>query len=232
MRRSLLSRAVLSLATREELRQSMLFTEMRLSLVLSLSATARMLNCLAMEKMMLLLLILSTVITRAQEVALKTNLLGLATTSLNAGLEIGTGRKSTFQLFGALNPWKFSGDKKLRYWNVTPEYRWYTCQKFGGHFFGIHALGGEYNVKNVDLPFGILPKTEKGRHYEGWYVGGGLTYGYQWLLSEHLNLEGSIGLGYIYSPYKLYGRCDKCLNEDHRNYVGPTKAALSLIYAF
>ena len=68
---------------------------------------------------MLLLLILSTVITRAQEVALKTNLLGLATTSLNAGLEIGTGRKSTFQLFGALNPWKFSGDKKLRYWNVT-----------------------------------------------------------------------------------------------------------------
>ena len=181
---------------------------------------------------MLLLLILSSVITRAQEVALKTNLLGLATTSLNAGLEIGTGRKSTFQLFGALNPWKFSGDKKLRYWNVMPEYRWYTCQKFGGHFFGIHALGGEYNVKNVDLPFGILPKTEKGRHYEGWYVGGGLTYGYQWLLSEHLNLEGSIGLGYIYSPYKLYGRCDKCLNKDHRNYVGPTKAALSLIYAF
>lgn len=180
---------------------------------------------------MLLLLILSTVITRAQEVALKTNLLGLATTSLNAGLEIGTGRKSTFQLFGALNPWKFSGDKKLRYWNVMPEYRWYTCQKFGGHFFGIHALGGEYNVKNVDLPFGILPKTEKGRHYEGWYVGGGLTYGYQWLLSEHLNLEGSIGLGYIYSPYKLYGRCDKCLDKDHRNYVGPTKAALSLIYA-
>ena len=72
--------------------------------------------------LMLLLLILSTVVTRAQEVALKTNLLGLATTSLNAGLEIGTGRKSTFQLFGALNPWKFSGDKKLRYWNVMPEY--------------------------------------------------------------------------------------------------------------
>ena len=45
---------------------------------------------------MLLLLILSSVITRAQEVALKTNLLGLATTSLNAGLEIGTGRKIAF----------------------------------------------------------------------------------------------------------------------------------------
>ena len=103
---------------------------------------------------------------------------------------------------------------------------------FGKHIGSDRIYIFEYNVKNVDLPFGILPKTEKGRHYEGWYVGGGLTYGYQWLLSEHLNLEGSIGLGYIYSPYKLYGRCDKCLDKDHRNYVGPTKAALSLIYAF
>ncbi len=47
----------------------------------------------------------------------------------------------------------------------------------------IHALGGEYNIKNIDMPFGILPKTLEGRHYEGWSVGGGLTYeGYQWLL--------------------------------------------------
>ena len=151
---------------------------------------------------------------------------------LNAGIEIGTGKKTTFQLFGTLNPWKFSGDKKMRFWNVMPEYRWYTCQKFGGHFFGIHALGGEYNIKNIDMPFGILPKTLEGRHYEGWYVGGGLTYGYQWLLNKHLNFEGSIGLGYAYSPYKLYGRCEKCLDKDHRNYVGPTKAALSLIYVF
>ncbi len=107
----------------------------------------------------------------------KTNLLGWASTSANAGIEIGTGKKTTFQLFGTLNPWKFSGDKKMRFWNVMPEYRWYTCQKFGGHFFGIHALGGEYNIKNIDMPFGILPKTLEGRHYEGWYVGGGLTYG-------------------------------------------------------
>ena len=53
---------------------------------------------------MLLLLILSTATTRAQEVALKTNLLGWASTSANAGIEIGTGKKTTFQLFGILNP--------------------------------------------------------------------------------------------------------------------------------
>ncbi len=77
---------------------------------------------------MLLLLILSMATTRAQEVALKTNLLGWASTSANAGIEIGMGKKTTFQLFGTLNPWKFSGDKKMRFWNVMPEYRWYTCQ--------------------------------------------------------------------------------------------------------
>ena len=53
---------------------------------------------------MLLLLILSMATTRAQEVALKTNLLGWASTSANVGIEIGTGKKTTFQLFGTLNP--------------------------------------------------------------------------------------------------------------------------------
>lgn len=58
---------------------------------------------------MLLLLILSMATTRAQEVALKTNLLGWASTSANAGIEIGMGKKTTFQLFGTLNPLEVLG---------------------------------------------------------------------------------------------------------------------------
>ena len=173
-----------------------------------------------------------TVESSAQEVALKTNILGWATTTINAGSEIGVGRQSTIQIFGALNPWTFSGGKRVRVWAVEPEFRWWPCEKFDGHFFGIHSLGGQYNVRNVDLPFGLLPKTENGRHYEGWYIGAGLTYGYQWILSRHWNIEASIGLGYAYSPYKLYGRCDRCLKKNHRNYVGPTKVAISAVYLF
>ena len=52
------------------------------------------------------------------------------------------------------------------------------------------------------------------------------------LLSRHWNMEASLGVGYAYSPYKLYGRCARCLEKNHRNYVGPTKAALSMIYIF
>ena len=43
----------------------------------------------------------------AQDVALKTNLLGWATTSLNAGVEVGIAEKQTAQLFATINPWKF-----------------------------------------------------------------------------------------------------------------------------
>lgn len=181
---------------------------------------------------MAMMVLATSASVKAQNVALKTNLVGWATASLNAGVEIGTAEKQTAQVFATLNPWTFSGEKRVRIWNIEPEYRWWTCQRFGGSFFGVHALAGEYNVKNVDLPFGTLAKTKRGRHYEGWYVGAGVTYGYQWLLSRHWNLEASLGIGYAYSPYNLYGRCAKCLEKSHRNYVGPTKVALSFAYIF
>lgn len=182
----------------------------------------------------------------SQQAAVKTNLLGWATTSPNIGAELGLGRKSTVNLTGTLNPWEF-GDTRFRFWNITPEYRYWFCEKFSGHFLGVHLLGGEYNFRNFDMPLTSLPKLtgeNKGRHIEGWYLGGGVTYGYEWMLSKHWNLEASIGLGYAYSPYKYYGRCDRMMDKDGNtlpegtkdsgkcHYVGPTKATVSLMYVF
>lgn len=53
---------------------------------------------------MTMMLIASSGTVKAQDVALKTNLLGWATTSLNAGVEIGTAEKQTAQLFATINP--------------------------------------------------------------------------------------------------------------------------------
>lgn len=167
----------------------------------------------------------------AEKFAVKTNFLGWVTTSLNVGAEMAVGSRSTVQIFGLLNPWDF-GNKHVKIWSVEPEYRYWLCQPFNGHFFGIHALGGEYNIKNVDLPFGILPKTIRNRHYEGWYAGAGVTYGYQWMLSRQWNLEASAGVGYACSPYKLYGRCARVLEKKTKHYFGPTKVAVSLMYVF
>lgn len=185
------------------------------------------------------LLTVATSKAAAQTFALKTNLLGYATAAfnigptLNLGGEVAVGKKSTVQLFGSLDPWKSDDAKHLRFWNVMPEYRHWFCQRFNGHFVGIHATGGEYDSKDIDYPCNILPdQSNCNSHYEGWYIGGGLTYGYQWILSRHWNFEASIGVGYMYSRYKEYGRCDGIQETHHRNYVGPTKAALSLMYVF
>ena len=193
----------------------------------------------------------------AQTAALKTNILGWATTTPNLGVEFGVGRKSTIQVFGALNPWDFGKDKHFRIWSVQPEYRYWFCEKFGGHFIGVHALGGQYNAKNFNFPLkalivssSVTPVTEgdpasaekgwpdltsdenKGRHVEGWYVGAGITYGYQWILSHHWNLEASIGVGYVYSSLDFYGRCKRTIDTRKLHYVGPTKAAVSIMYMF
>ena len=59
----------------------------------------------------------------AQEVGIKTNLLGWAVTNPNLGVEIGVGHRSTISLTGAVNPWNFSDNRHLRSWIAMPEYR-------------------------------------------------------------------------------------------------------------
>jgi len=158
----------------------------------------------------------------AQNVAVKTNGLYWLTTTPNAGIELALNKKVTLDLSAAYNPWTFNDDKKMRFWFVQPEAKYWFCEKFEGHFIGLHLHGAQY--------FGGF----KDKRYDGYLVGGGLTYGYDWILSPHWNLEAAIGIGYAHLWYKESERipCLKCYENKHKNYVGPTKAALSLIYIF
>lgn len=172
----------------------------------------------------------------AQQVALKTNLLYDAATTPNIGMEVGLGRKTTAQVFYALNPWKFGRgeDRKyLKHWVVNPEVRYWLCQRFNGSFFGVHAFGGQYNASHVKMPLGWWKELRDNR-FEGWYVGAGVSYGYQWVLSRHWNLEASLGVGAAYIDYQKFacGECGKKMDDGHKTYVGPTKLALSIMYMF
>ena len=182
---------------------------------------------------LLIVAMLVAVSANAQQLGLKTNLLYWATTTPNVGLELQTGRKHSVQAFYCINPCKFNDNKSIRHWVVQPEYRYWFCQTFNGWFLGAHAMGGQFNAGGIELPFGMF-KEFKDHRYEGWFVGGGLTAGYQWPLSKHWNLETSLGVGYDYIHYKKF-ECKTCGNkkgEGHHNYVGPTKAAVELIYVF
>lgn len=158
----------------------------------------------------------------AQKIGLKTNALYWATTTLNAGLEIAMSPKTTFELNGAYNPWTFADDKKMRFWLVQPEARYWFCESFEGHFLGIHLHAAQY--------FGGFGQTR----YDGYLAGGGITYGYDWILSPRWNLEAVIGIGYVHLWYYKSPRiyCEKCKVPGCLNYFGPTKIGLSLVYFF
>lgn len=176
------------------------------------------------RKIIFLMLLISgfSQTTKAQDVAVKTNGLYWLTTTPNVGLEVALSRKVTLELAGAYNPWTFKDDKKMRFWLAQPEVKYWFCEKFEGHFVGVHLHGAQF--------FGGF----NNKRYDGYLTGGGFTYGYDWILSPHWNLEAAIGIGYARLWYKESDRipCLKCYENKHKNYFGPTKGALSLVYIF
>ena len=151
----------------------------------------------------------------------------------NLALEVGLSKKVSLEVPFYYNPWKYSDSKQLKMSMVQPEVRYWLCDKFNGHFFGVHGMVGNYQTTGLDLPFSIFDDTDKYR-YKGNFYGGGISYGYQFILGRHWNLEATLGIGYAYVTYKKY-ECKECgdmVEKSNKNYFGPTKAALSLIYLF
>jgi len=167
----------------------------------------------------------------AQDIGIKTNTAYWATTTPNLGLEIGLGKRSTFELAGGFNPFKFADSKRVKHWLIQPEFRYWTCERFNGHFFGLHGHGSQFNVGGWDIPFGRLDAF-KDRRYQGYLYGGGLSYGYQWVMSPRWNFELNLGAGYARIHYEEYPcqNCGTMLDEGDYDYFGVTKAAVSLIY--
>ena len=168
----------------------------------------------------------------AQTWGIKTNALYDATRTVNIGTEFALGKKWTLDVSGNYNGWNAgSRCEKMKHFMVQPELRYWTCDVFNGHFFALHALGGEFNLSNLDLPFGTFSALENSRA-QGWFAGGGVGYGYHWILGNRWSLEAELGLGFIHANYKRYecGHCGEILGRDHKNYLGLTKAAISIIY--
>lgn len=99
----------------------------------------------------------------AQKVAVKTNLFyGAYSGTPNLGVEWGLSPRTTIELGAGLNwftPNKASSNKKLVHWLGTMEYRYWTCERFSGHFGGIHIIGTQYNIAGHHCHFysGIIP---------------------------------------------------------------------------
>ena len=185
---------------------------------------------------LLFLVFCVTISGKSQQVAVKTNLLyGAYTATPNMGLEIRLAKASTLDIGVGYNPWNLNGstanNKKLVHWLGQVEYRHWLCQRFTGHFFGVHALGTQFNIAGHELPL-LLEKGSKNYRYQGYGYGGGISYGYNFFLGKRWGLEATIGMGYARLHYDKYD-CVKCgakIGADVKNYFGPTKAGISLVY--
>ena len=183
----------------------------------------------------------------AQHVGIKTNLLIDATASPQLGVEIGLAPKWTLDLGASFNAWNF-GEKRWRHLIATPGARYWFCDRFAGHFIGIHAQGGIFNVGGLNLPswmqgiaagnvsfFGLSKLAGlKENRYQGWCAGGGVSYGYAIMLSRNWNLEFEIGFGYMYFEGDKYkcATCGEKIGRGSMHYIGPDRAAINLGVVF
>ena len=113
-----------------------------------------------MKKSLCIIFLFIGISLSAQDISLKTNLLYDISTTFNLGAEFRLAPKWTLDVCANYNPFTFSDSKKWKHWMAQPEARYWLCEAFNGHFFGLHLLGGQFNVGNVKFPLGIYPTTK------------------------------------------------------------------------
>lgn len=176
--------------------------------------------------------IYNNVQTSLPRFALKVNLLyGLSTLTPNISAEVALSKRSTLELSYSNNPWKYAADlddnKKLLHGIVSLEYRYWLCERFSGHFFGIHGLYSEYNVSGHNIP--ILFK--KDYRYRGYAWGGGVLYGYALPIGKMWNIEFTVGADVLRMDYDRYScrTCDTNNEPFKKTHIVPS-AGINLVF--
>ena len=153
---------------------------------------------------------------RAQQVALKTNMLMFAGMAPNAGCEFVVGERSTIDLsaFGSVNVY----GRKVKTLGFQPEYRyWFNGRPMTREFVGIAALGVNYDIHWSD------------RIYEGDAFGAGITFGYAFNLGKRWNIEAYGGFGAVYFKHRQYYSYDHYEDTDPDNTLGANATGYKLL---
>lgn len=162
----------------------------------------------------------------------KVNLLyGAVALAPNIALEVGLSRRTTLDLSVAFNLWK--KDKtyetnKMVHLIAKPEFRYWLCERFNGHFFGVHPFYWDYNVSGKDIPL----LFDKEYRYEGNAFGAGISYGYHWMWGKRWGMEFNVGAGASFMKYKKFEavECGEKLGDFRKKYFGPTSAGIKIMY--
>lgn len=161
--------------------------------------------------------------------ALKTNMLYDAALVPNIGIEFFLGKGWTIGADWMYAWWRI--DRKHYYWRTYGGdlyVRKYFGKKAGVKPLQGHHLGVYGQILTYDMETG-------GRGYLGdrWSWGAGIEYGYSLPVARKLNIDFSIGAGYLTGEYMEYLPMDGHYvwqSTRQRHWFGPTKAEISLVW--
>lgn len=173
----------------------------------------------------------------AQQWVVKNNLLYDATLTPNIETEVKVGPRQTIGLTLGFNPFPLKDsydpegeNKKLRHLLVSPQWRYWFCETFAGHFVSVNMAYVHYNVSNIKFPFGLYKNVDKERR-QGDLAAVGASYGHSWIISPRWSLEAEAGadVGYAWSKRYKYHHCGMYIGPDNHWVVMP-KVGISIIY--
>lgn len=163
--------------------------------------------------------------TSSRYVAVKTNLAAWAGTIMNLAADVQVSEHFSVELPVLWCPWYVSDKNAVKTFTIQPEARYWLSKPGKGHFFGVHAHVGWFNVKwnrdryqDTDRPL----------------LGAGISYGYLLPFNAHWAGEFTLGAGYANMRYDTYYNIDNGARIDTRtkNYWGITRVGLSVVYRF
>lgn len=178
-----------------------------------------------MKKYTVILVILLSLIgireTKAQGIAIKTNIAGWAALAPNIGVDLCVSESSSLEAIF----YKSATDCWLKSANFTAlqlGYRyWFDREPLNSFFCGITATPARYEAKINDikrkgdcLPFGV-------------------NIGYCWPLSDKLNFEVSYGIGGMYLFEDIYGFNEvgeSAVRSRHNMSFSPTNIGINISY--
>ena len=163
--------------------------------------------------------------TSSRYVAVKTNLAAWAGTILNLAADVQVSEHISVELPVLWCPWYVSDKHAVKTFTIQPEGRYWLARPGEGHFFGVHAHIGWFNVKwNRDR----YQDTSRP------LLGAGISYGYLLPLGEHWAGEFTLGAGYANMKYDTYYNIGNGARIDTRtkNYWGITRVGISVVYRF
>lgn len=150
----------------------------------------------------------------------------------NIGLRVPIGQRFTASADWMYARWSCASSH--RYWriyggDVEMLYRIGSVAPNAGRFAG-HHIGVYASLMCYDFQFGT---SHPGVLSDKFNYAAGISYSYSMPVAPRLNIEFSIGLGYMWGRYKKHTPIDDhdvWLSTHRLRWLGPTKAGISLVW--